>query len=97
MIIEEDILFGENVYISDNFNGRNSVGEVDILPINRELYSKGLIYIGKNVWLGRNICVMLNVTVGDCTFIGAKIVVTHDIPAYDISAGVSAKVIKMIK
>ena len=39
-------------------------------------------------------CIMPNVKIGDYAVIGANAVVTHDIPAYTIAAGVPARVIK---
>lgn len=52
--------------------------------------------IGNNVWLGNNVCVMPEVTIGDGAIIGANSVVTHDIPAYCMAAGVPARVIKQM-
>lgn len=95
--IGDGTLFGDSVYVSDNYHGNNSITEIDIPPIQRELYSKGPVHIGKNVWIGRNACIMPNVIIGDGAIIGANAVVTHDIPSYTIAAGVPAKVIKMIK
>lgn len=95
--IDRGVLFGENVFISDNFHGRNSFEEINIIPIKRPLWSKGPIEIGKNCWIGRNVCIMPNVTIGDNCIIGANAVVTHDIPCNSIAAGVPAKVIKKIE
>ena len=97
IVIGYGTLFGENVFVTDNFHGNNSLDEINIPPICRNLYSKGPVRIGKNVWIGRNVCVMPNVSIGDYAVIGANSVVTHDIPAYAIAAGAPAKVIKMIK
>lgn len=52
--------------------------------------------IGNNVWLGNNVCVMPGVTIGDGAIIGANAVVTHDIPAYAVAAGIPAKVVKQL-
>lgn len=95
--IESGVLTGDNVSIIDNYHGRLSKDEIEIRPIDRELYSKGSIHIGKNVWVGKNVCIMPNVTIGDYAVIGANAVVTHDIPAYAIAAGVPARVIKMMR
>ena len=59
---------------------------------------------GQNIHVGDNFyanydCVILDgapVTIGDTTIIGAGSVVTHDIPANVIAAGVPAKVIRPI-
>ena len=97
VLIGNGCLFGQNVYVSDNMHGQLTFNETQIEPVKRDLFSKGPVHIGKNVWIGRNVCVMPNVKIGDYAIIGANAVVTHDIPAYAIAAGVPAKVIKMIK
>ena len=45
--------------------------------------------------MGRNVCVMPNVVIGDGAVIGANAVVTKNIPAYAIAVGNPAKVIKV--
>lgn len=52
------------------------------------------IIIGKNVWIGTRAVILPGVTVGDYSIIGAGAVVTKDIPANSIAAGVPAKVIR---
>lgn len=94
--IGNGVLFGENVFVSDNFHGRNSIKEIEIIPLKRPLWSKGPILIGNNSWIGRNVCIMPSVTIGDNCVIGANAVVTHNIPDNSIAAGVPAKVIKKI-
>lgn len=94
IIINDGVLTGDNVSIIDNYHGDLSMGEMNIRPALRKLYSKGPIEIGKNVWIGKNVCIMPNVKIGDYAVIGANAVVTHDIPACAIAAGVPAKLIK---
>jgi acetyltransferase-like isoleucine patch superfamily enzyme len=43
--------------------------------------------------VGSNATILGNVTIGECAIIGAGAVVTHNVPAYAIVAGVPAKVI----
>ena len=50
--------------------------------------------IGNDVWIGANVSIMAGVKIGDGGVIGAGAVVTKDIPANAIVAGVPAKVIK---
>lgn len=97
VFIGEGCLFGDNVFITDNFHGVcSSIGELNVSPIERKLSSKGPVVIGKNCWLGRNVCIMSGVTIGDGCVIGANAVVTHDIPAYTIAGGIPAKVIREV-
>lgn len=70
-------------------------------PILPELREKGYqynlpIHIGKNCWLGAGVIVVPGVTIGDNTVVGAGAVVTKDLPANVIAAGVPAKVLRPI-
>ena len=94
--IGDNLLTGTNVLITDNSHGQ-STREHMSLPFNeRPLYSKGPVVIGNNVWLGNNVCVMPGVTIGDGAIIGANSVVTHDVPAYAVAAGIPARVVKRL-
>lgn len=55
------------------------------------------VYIGDNVWLGYGVVVLKGVTIGENSVIGARSVVTHDIPANVIAAGNPCKVIREIR
>lgn len=56
--------------------------------------SKGHTIIGSDVWIGLGSCILSGVTIGDGAVIGAKSLVSHDVPAYAIVSGVPAKIIK---
>ena len=90
-------LFGDNVFITDNFHGGQQKEELLMPPLERNLVCKGKINIGKNVWLGRNVCVMPGVTIGEGSIVGANAVVTKDIPEYSVAVGVPARVVKNCK
>ena len=59
-------------------------------------YKLGEIHIGKGVMIGMESMIMPGVTIGDGAIIGAKSLVTKDIPAYTIAMGQPAKVVKNI-
>ncbi|MBQ8541044.1 MAG: acyltransferase [Clostridia bacterium] len=94
--IGDGVLMGEGCFITDNSHGSVSYAELDIPPSKRKIWSKGEVHIGKNVWLGRNVCVMPDVEIGDYAIIGANSVVTHSIPPRSVVGGVPARVIKML-
>ena len=94
--IGNGVLFGRNVFISDNDHGMGNCGDKNMPPVERTLTSKGPVIIGDNVWIGRNVTIMSGVTVGEGAVIGANAVVTHDIPAYSVAVGCPAKTIKRI-
>ena len=51
------------------------------------------VVIGNDVWLGARVVVTAGVTIGDGCIVGAGAVVTKDLPAGSIAAGVPARVI----
>lgn len=97
VLIGDGTLLGVNTFITDNFHGSSTYKEMKIPPSDRKLCSKGPVAIGKNVWTGRNVCIMPGVTIGDGAVIGANSVVTHNIPPYSIACGSPAKVIRINK
>lgn len=56
--------------------------------------NKGNIIIGNDVWIGFEALILAGVTIGDGAIIGARAVVTHDVPPYTIVAGVPAKPVR---
>jgi acetyltransferase-like isoleucine patch superfamily enzyme len=58
-----------------------------------DIYSKGAITIGNDVWIGSHAIVLSGVKINDGAVIGAGSVVTKDIPAYAIAAGNPAKIV----
>ena len=54
------------------------------------------VRIGNNVWIGAGVNINQGVTIGDNTIIGSGSVVTRDIPANVIAAGVPCRVIREI-
>ena len=95
--IGNNVLFASRVFVTDHFHGTTkSRKELQIPPRLRILSTKGEVKIEDDVWLGEGVVVMPGVTIGKGSIIGANTVVTKDIPAYSIAAGVPAKIIKQI-
>lgn len=58
-------------------------------------YAQG-VTIGNDCWIGANVTICPGVSIGDNVVIGAGSVVTRDIPADSVAAGVPCKVIRRL-
>lgn len=56
--------------------------------------SKGCVIIGNDVWIGTEAVILSGVTIGDGAVIGARSVVTRDVPPYAVVAGNPARLVK---
>lgn len=90
IIIEEDVLTADKVYISDNLHGYEDVN----IPIrNQAIIQNKEVRVGRGSWLGENVCV-LGANIGKQCVIGSNSVVTKDIPDYCVAVGAPARIIK---
>ncbi len=90
IIIGNNVLTADKVYISDNIHNYEDIDT----PIKEQgMVQKKDVNIGDGSWLGENVCV-LGASIGKHCVIGANSVVTRDIPDYSVAVGSPAKVIK---
>lgn len=68
--------------------------DLDIGDVTSAWDYKGDIVIGNDVWIGYEAVIMAGVTIGDGAIIGARAVVTKDVPPYTIVGGVPARDIR---
>jgi acetyltransferase-like isoleucine patch superfamily enzyme len=57
--------------------------------------TKGDVIIGNDVWIGHEALILSGVKIGDGAVVGARAVVTKDVPAFSIVAGNPARIIRM--
>lgn len=94
IVIGNNVMVGSYVLITDHSHG--SLDMVDIPVAQRPLISKGPVIIEDNVWIGEHACILPGVTIGKGSIIAANAVVTKDVPAYSIVAGVPGKVVRSL-
>lgn len=56
--------------------------------------SRGNTLVGNDVWIGREAMILPGVTIGDGAIVGARAVVSHDVPPYTIVAGNPAQIVR---
>lgn len=89
IVIGDHTLIGHKVVLATLNHG--------FAPEDRGSLYPAPIIIGTNVWIGASVTVLPGVTIGDNAIVGAGSVVTKDVPANTIVAGVPAKAIKRIE
>ncbi|MEA4863577.1 MAG: CatB-related O-acetyltransferase [Victivallaceae bacterium] len=67
---------------------------LDVKDVASAWDNKGGIEIGSDVWIGFEAVILAGVKIGDGAIIGARAVVTRDVPPYTIVGGVPAKPIR---
>ena len=84
----DNCLVGHNVVFATLNHG--------FAPEERQSMLPAPIVVGRNVWIGSNSTILPGVTIGDNSIIAAGSVVTKDVPANAIVAGVPARFIRSI-
>jgi acetyltransferase-like isoleucine patch superfamily enzyme len=89
--IGRECVVADRVMLIDFDHG---VVEVD-RPIRLQGIYKRDVRVGNNVWIGYGACILRGVTIGDNAIVGTSTVVTRDVPANAIVAGIPARVVRM--
>ncbi len=70
-----------------------------VVEVERPIRVQGIymrdVEVGSNVWIGYGACILRGVRVGDNSIVGTNSVVTRDVPANAVVAGIPARVIRM--
>ncbi|MCZ7591000.1 MAG: acyltransferase [Kiritimatiellae bacterium] len=73
--------------------GGHAYDRIDVSPLEQARTAVG-VTIGEGAWLGAGVKVLDGTSVGARSIVGAGAVVTRDIPANSIAAGIPAEVIR---
>lgn len=90
------IVIGNNVLIAPGVHIYTAGHPLDVDTRVQDIEFGKPISIGNNVWIGGRAVINPGVTIGNNAVIASGAVVTADVPANAVVAGVPAKVIKMI-
>ena len=87
-----EIKIGKNVLIGPNSVLRSNNHNYKIFqkPINEQGMSEGKISIEDDVWIGSNVVILPNVTIGKGSIVAAGAVVTSNVESFTIVGGVPA-------
>lgn len=88
--IGNDVIMGPHVRI---FSENHNMQQVDVV-IRKQGESRKGVVIGDNCWIGAGVTILDGVTIGEGAVIAAGSVVTRNVPAFAVSGGVPAKVLK---
>lgn len=91
------VAIGEQCVIADRamfIDFDHGIVEVE-RPIRRQGIYMRDVEVGSNVWVGYGVCVLRGVRVGDNSVLGTSSVITADVPANAVVAGVPARVLRM--
>ncbi|OGP92897.1 MAG: hypothetical protein A2156_10075 [Deltaproteobacteria bacterium RBG_16_48_10] len=91
VVLEENVLIGPHVMIGDHSHHYENVD----LPIKLQAATEGgTVRVERDSWIGANVFILPNVTVGRHAVIGANSVVNQNIPSYSVAVGAPARVVK---
>lgn len=94
VVIEDYVTFAPNVTLIT----KSAPGHIHPSLKKEDLpLAEGKIKIKEGTWIGTNVTILPNITIGKCCVIGAGAVVTKDVPDYMVVAGVPAKEIRKLK
>jgi acetyltransferase-like isoleucine patch superfamily enzyme len=94
VLIERDVLIGQQVVIQDH---NHSYENVDVPIIQQGITKGGTIRIGEGSWIGRGAAILCSrgeLTIGKHCVISANSVVTRSIPDYSVVFGMPAAIIR---
>ncbi|GLU51530.1 nodulation protein L [Dyadobacter frigoris] len=86
--IEDDVMIGPRVSLTSETHHLD--------PSERETVILKPIVIRRNAWIGAAVTILPGVTIGENAVVAAGAVVSRDVPANAIVAGIPAKVVKMV-
>ncbi|MBD0314767.1 MAG: acyltransferase [Microcoleus sp. T3-bin5] len=89
--IGKSVMIADRCYISDNLHEYEDVSRS---IAENPMRVPGEVRIGDHSWIGENVCIYGNVTIGKHCVVGANSVVMQDLPDYSVAVGMPAQIVK---
>jgi acetyltransferase-like isoleucine patch superfamily enzyme len=86
--IEDEVMIGPRVSITSENHSADISTRKTLIPAK--------VVIKKNAWIGAGVTILPGITIGENAVVAAGAVVTKDVPANTVVAGVPAKIIKQL-
>ena len=93
-IIGDLSLIAQDVQIIGNDHGFEIPGESLRIALPRNDANKTITIIESDTWIGQGSIILAGIKIGRGSIVAAGSVVTHDVPPYQIVAGVPGRIIK---
>lgn len=90
--IGADTIIAHNVTIVTENHGINPESNI---PYAKQALSSKPIHIGKNCWIGANVCILPGGNLGDNCIVAANAIVNKSFPSNVMIGGIPAKIIKI--
>ena len=91
-----EIRLGEKCFVGPNCGFYTAIHPFDVERRNEGFEIARPIRVGKNVWIGADVSILPGVTIGDNCVIGAKSLVSRDIPDGVLAFGNPCRIIREI-
>jgi len=88
IVIEDNVLIGPDVKILSEGH--------PLAPADRQSLIPEKVHIKQNAWIGAGATILPGISIGENSVVAAGAVVTKDVPANTVVAGIPAKVIKAL-
>lgn len=88
IVIEDDVLIGPGVKILSEGH--------PLSPAERQSLVPGKVHIKQNAWIGAGATILPGISIGENAVVAAGAMVTKDVPANTVVAGIPAKIIKSL-
>jgi len=92
IVLGDDVGIASGVCIEDHQYEYEEAS--DVIPLKKQPFRVAEVIIEDGVMIGEHATVLAGVRIGRNSWVGANSVVTRDVPAYSVVAGVPARVIR---